>query len=120
MVGFPWRGLRAGLVETRRTMARTQRPVTLDITVARIAAFNEAQGGGVEVKKAGAGYSLFREDTGEPVARLRRVGLDDHYEVLWWSYRDKWEPIGDFGGVVLPLDKALDFISRDPDGCFWR
>ena len=23
-------------------------------------------------------------------------------------------------GGSSPLDKALDFISRDPDGCFWR
>lgn len=101
-------------------MARTQRPVTLDITTARIAAFNETQGGGVDVKKTGGGYSLFRQDTGEPVARLRPVGMDDHFEIFWWSYRDKWEPVGDFGGIVLPLGEALDLIARDPDGCFWH
>ncbi len=100
-------------------MARSERPVTLDITVARIAAFNEMQGGGVEVKKSRSGYSLYREDTRQPIARLRPVGLDDHFEIFWWSYRERWEPVGEFG-VVLPLDKALDFIAQDPDDCFWH
>jgi hypothetical protein len=93
--------------------------VTLDFTLARIAAFSEAQGGGVAIKRAGAGYSLFREDTGDPLARLRPVGQDDRFEVLWWSHRDRWEPVGVFG-VVLPLDEALDFIASDPQGCFWH
>ena len=100
-------------------MSRSHQLVTLDITVARIEAFNESQGGGVEVRKAGAGYSLFREDTGEPLARLRPVGLDDHFEVFYWSHRDRWERIGDIGSVILPLDQALEFIADDPEGCFW-
>lgn len=101
-------------------MGRMQRSVTLDITTARIAAFNEAQGGGVDVRKTGAGYSLFRDDTGEPVARLRRIGLDDHFAVFWWSPRDRWEPVEGLDGGALPLEDALDLIAHDPDGCFWR
>jgi hypothetical protein len=102
------------------TMARTQRPVTLDITAARIAAFNDAHGGGVAVKKSGGGYSLYREHTGEPVARLRPVGLDDRFEILWWSYRERWESLGAIGGAILPLTEALELVARDPYGCFWH
>lgn len=101
-------------------MPRTQRAVTLDITTARIAAFSEAQGGGVEVRKAGAGYSLFRDDTGEPIARLRRIGLDDHFQVFWWSSRDRWELVDAPPSGALPLNEALDLIARDPDGLFWQ
>ena len=42
-----------------------------DVMLARIEAFNEAEGGGVEIRKAAKGYSLFRQDTGRPIARLR-------------------------------------------------
>ena len=55
------------------------------------------------------------------------IGIDrdspdgyDLYNVLWWSHREKWEPIGDFGGVCLPLDDALEYIAEDPMGCFWH
>ena len=44
-----------------------------DKMLARIEAFNEASGGGVLVRKAANGYSLFREDTGEPVAGLMEI-----------------------------------------------
>jgi hypothetical protein len=101
-------------------MSRSHRPSKLDITVARIDAFNEAQGGGVAIRKSGAGYSLFREDTGEPLARLRPVGLDDRFEVLYWSDRDRWESVGDLSGHLLPLDQALAFIADDPARCFWH
>ena len=42
-----------------------------DSMLKRIEAFNQARGGGVVIQKAAKGYSLFREDTGKPVARLR-------------------------------------------------
>jgi hypothetical protein len=85
---------------------------------ARIEAYNEAKGGGVIVRRANKGYSLFVEETSFPLARLRPTGDGDEMEVLWWSHRDKWEPVTDFA-VYLPLDKALDFIAEDPYGCFW-
>jgi hypothetical protein len=92
----------------------------LDITQSRIEAFNAAHGGGVIVRKDAHGYSLFREDTGVPVARLRPARSGNLMEVLWWSHRDRWESIGDFGGVSLPLEEALDYIADDPMGCFWH
>jgi hypothetical protein len=85
----------------------------------RIEAFNVANGGGVLIRKAAKGYSLFREDTGRPIARLRPTSKADLFEVMWWSHREKWEQIGDFGPMVMPIDDALDYIAKDPIGCFW-
>lgn len=90
-----------------------------DPLLARIEAFNQAQEGGVIVRRAKGGYSLFGEEYGTPVARLRPTGNGDEVEVLWWSHRDKWEPVGGFGGVILPLDEALEYVAEDPLGCFW-
>jgi hypothetical protein len=89
-----------------------------DKILARIEAFNAAEGGGVLIRKASGGYSLFREDQ-KPVARLRPTGRGDQVEVMWWSHRDRWDQIGDFGPMVMPLEQALQYIARDPMGCFW-
>src|SRR5438094_598755 len=91
-----------------------------DDFLARIEAFDEAKGGGVVIQKAARGYSLFRADTGWPLARLRPTGQDDQVEVLWWSHRDKWQQIGDFGPMLMALDDALQYIAKDPIGCFWN
>ena len=48
----------------------------------RIEAFNEAQGGEVTIQKKGKGHSLDREDTGEPIARLRPTGKKDIVEIM--------------------------------------
>jgi len=89
-----------------------------DTMLQRIEAFNRTRGGGVVVQKAAKGYSLFREDNGKPVARLRPTGKADRVEVLWWR-RETWWQIGDFGPMVMPLDEALKYIARDPMGMFW-
>jgi hypothetical protein len=90
-----------------------------DEMLTRIEAFNAEQGGGVLIRKAAKGYSLFRQDTGRPVARLRPTGKGDQVEVMWWSHRDRWDQIGDFGPMLMSLDEALDYVARDPIGCFW-
>jgi hypothetical protein len=102
------------------SMPRQQRRMTLNLMQARIEAFNNAHGGGVVVRKDAHGYSLFRDDTGEPVARLRPEDSSNLMEVLCWSWRGRWDSIGDFGGVWMPLDEALDYIAEDPEGCFWH
>jgi hypothetical protein len=89
-----------------------------DPLLERIEAYNEVQGGGVIIRRASKGYSLFIESDGSPIARLRPTGNGDEVEILWWSHGDKWEQIGEFGGVILPLDEALDFVAEDPYGCF--
>ena len=91
-----------------------------DEILQRIEVFNEARGGGVVIRKAARGYSLFREDNGKPIARLRTAGKGDLVEVMWWSHRDRWEQIGDFGPIVMPLDEALEYVAKDPMGCFWH
>jgi len=91
-----------------------------DPMLQRIEAFNQANGGGITIQKTAKGYSLFRENTGEPVARLRPTGQADKVEIMWWSHRDKWDQIGDFGPLVMPLGKALEFVEEDPEGIFRR
>ena len=94
--------------------------MTLDFVQCRIEAFNAKHGGGVTVRKDARGYSLFREDDGTPIARLRPTESNDLMEILWWSYRERWESIGELGGVRKPLEEALDYIADDPMGCFWH
>ena len=55
-----------------------------DTILDRIIAFNDAEGGGVLIEKRSNGYSLFREDNGRPIARLRSTGKSDLVEVMWW------------------------------------
>jgi hypothetical protein len=101
-------------------MSHYPRKQILDITQGRIEAFNAAHGGGVVVRRDAHGYSLFREEDGAPVARLRPLLSGSLMEILWWSHRDRWESIGEFGGVRMPLDEALNYIADDPMGCFWH
>ncbi len=35
----------------------------------------------------------------------------------YWSYRERWQDVGDRGGLVLPLDQALNEITTNP--IFW-
>ena len=102
----------------RKAIAKKPSPKP-DTMLDRIMAFNEAKGGGVRIETRSKGYSLFREDNGRPIARLRPSGKSELVEILWWSHRDKWEPIGDFGPMTMPLEEALTYISKDPMGVFW-
>lgn len=91
-----------------------------DPLLARIETFVADKGGGVVIRKVGGGHSLFRETSGRPVARFRPIGTEDAVEVKWWSHRERWDDIGDFGPMVLPLDQALAYLAEDPMGCFWH
>ncbi len=96
------------------------RAITLDFVQYRIEAFNREQGGGVAVRKDRNGYTLVRDDSGTPLARLRPKDADGKYEVLYWSAdTDRWRAVGTLGGTILALDEALDFIATDPMECFW-
>src|SRR3954452_18324904 len=48
-----------------------------DPMLERIEAFNRGRGGGVVVRRAAKGYSLYSERSGGPVARLKPTGEDD-------------------------------------------
>ncbi len=102
-----------------RKAARKHSSAKLDTMLQRIVAFNQAKGGDVLVERRSKGYSLFREDNGRPVARLRPTGKGDLVEVMWWSHRDQWDHIGDLGSIVMPLDEALEYVAKDPMGIFW-
>ena len=42
------------------------------------------------------------------------------WEVLWWSHCDRWESIGDFGGMVFDtIEEAAEYVLDDPMGIFW-
>jgi hypothetical protein len=97
------------------------RAVILDFVQHRIEAFNREQGGGASVRKDRNGYTLVSDDTGVPIARLRPKDTKGNFEVLYWSPdTERWRSVGLFGGTVLSLDEALDFIASDPMDCFWR
>ncbi len=82
----------------------------------RIAAFWRHRGGGVTVRRAGSGYSLFSERTGAPMARLRPTGADDRVQVLWWN-GERWAASGPFGIATMSVDQALAYIANEP--AFW-
>ncbi|WP_148596744.1 DUF3024 domain-containing protein [Aquisphaera giovannonii] len=105
----------------RASGGRQAKAVVLDFIQRRIEAFNAARGGGVAVRKDAHGYSLFHLDMVTPVARLRPRDSGERFEVLYWSpFRERWSAVGEFGGIILSLDDALEFIARDPMGCFWH
>lgn len=67
--------------------------------------------------KVNRGYTIYHE--GQAVSRIRQRGKA--WEVLWWSHRDKWETIGDFGGVICDtVEEAAEYVLEDPMGIFWR
>ena len=35
----------------------------------------------------------------------------------FWSYRERWQDVGDFGGIILPIEQALEEIATN--GVFW-
>jgi hypothetical protein len=97
------------------------RSVILDFIQHRIEAFNRRQGGGASVRKDRNGYTLVREETGVPIARLRPRDAGGNFEVFYWSPdTERWRSAAVFGGTILSLDEALDFIASDPMDCFWR
>lgn len=113
--------LDSGAAAPARDSEQTGEAIILDFVQSRIEAFNQEQGGGVSVRKDSKGYTLIREDTGTPVARLRAKDKKGHFEVLYWSpYSGRWRRVGDFGGMILSLDDALEYIAEDPMNCFWR
>ena len=33
---------------------------------------------------------------------------------------DKWDHIGDFGGLFMGIEEALEYVLSDPMGIFWK
>ncbi len=67
--------------------------------------------------RASRGYTIY--DADRALARIRQ--RDQWWEVLWWSHRARWEPIGELGGVVFgTVEEAAQYVLDDPMGAFWR
>jgi hypothetical protein len=47
------------------------------------------------------------------VRRLRPTGNEDRVNVLYWFSKGKWSQVGDFGGVILPLDEAFAYVAKN-------
>ena len=88
-----------------------------DDIAARIEAFDNANGGGVGYYEGKGAYHLYLLETEAPVARLKPTGNNDEIRLGYWSHRHEWEDVDDMGGVILPLDDALEFIANE--GTFW-
>lgn len=69
----------------------------------------------VEAKSIKEGLSVYTRPDRIPLVRFRPTGHGDRVEVLWWSYRERWEQIG---GVEMPLRDALQYVVDDGLGCF--
>ena len=117
----PRRRVRRGAAAQSRRDSGPEGPVILDFVQCRIETFNRTQGGGVLVAKDDTGYVLTSEDTGIPIAKLRRKGRRGEFQVLYWNRQTgRWRLVSLFGGSVFSLEDALDFISNDPMECFWN
>lgn len=91
--------------------------MTYDDIAARIEAFDNANGGGVVYYEDKGAYHLYLLATEAPIARLKPTGNGDETRLGYWSHKRRWEDVDDMGGVVLPLDEALEFIANE--GVFW-
>lgn len=83
----------------------------------RIAAFDQANGGGVGWYKDKGAYHLYLLTNEAPIARLKPTGTDDEFKIAYWSHRRQWEDIDDMSGCLLPLDQALNHVANS--GLFW-
>ena len=91
--------------------------VKLDLPKSQIEAVFKQRGCPAVVRRINRGYTIAYKD--QAVTRIRQRGR--FWEVLWWSHRDKWESIGDFGGVIFDtVEEAATYILDDPMGIFWR
>jgi hypothetical protein len=69
------------------------------------------------VRPLSRGYAVFNDDDVLVALMRRRKG---RWEVLLWSRRQKWEPLGDSGVVVDTVQEAAGYVVDDPLGIFWR
>jgi len=74
--------------------------------------------GPVVAQRRNRGFTLIHAETGVPIARLRPLGRDDLYEILYWSLRnERWTPFGPFGRMALPAEQAVRVVAEA--SIFW-
>ncbi len=90
-----------------------------DIFLNRMADYFEQKGISVKVSPVNKGYTIIHGN-GQRIARLLPdADNSDVVEVLWWSHRNKWEHIGDFDGLHMKFEQALEYMLSDPLDIFW-
>lgn len=103
--------------DSRQLVRYHRRMDTSDPYLTRIQTFNRARGGGITITRVRDGYNLHLTATQAPVARLQPNGSGDRMRIKYWSYLKRWQDVGDMGGLVLPLDQALEEIAKNE--IFW-
>jgi len=78
----------------------------------------EKHGVSVQSRFIRGGLSIYAINRNMPIARFIPCGSTGGVEVMWYSHRDKWDHIGDFGGVTMSLEEALEYVVTDAPGCF--
>jgi hypothetical protein len=78
----------------------------------------EKHGISVQSRFIRGGLSIYTTNRKTPIARFLPCGTGGGVEVMWYSHRDKWDHIGDFGGVTMSLEEALEYVATDAPGCF--
>lgn len=84
----------------------------------RIAAYFESHGIPVTTRYIRGGLSIHTKARNTPITRFVPAGSGDRVEVMWYSHRERWDHIGDFGGMTMTLDEALEYVVSDAPGCF--
>jgi hypothetical protein len=83
-----------------------------------ITAYFETYGIPVQTSFIRGGLSVYTKTRKTPIARFVPAGKGGSVEVMWYSHRDKWDHIGDFGGMTMPLEEALKYVVSDAPSCF--
>ena len=74
--------------------------------------------GPVAVERRNRGFTLIHAETGAPIARLRPLGRDELFEILYWSlWKESWVPFGPFGRTAATLKEATQIIAEA--SIFW-
>ena len=89
----------------------------IDTIIQQIELFRCSRGALV-AERRNRGHTLYDAGSGAPVARLRTVGQEGRFEVLYWSlWKERWSSMGPFGRTILSIDDALQFIAHED--IFW-
>lgn len=83
-----------------------------------IETYFETHGIPVVTRLIRGGLSIFTQACKTPIARFVPKGKTGGVEVMWYSHREKWNHIGDFGGVTMSVEEALAYVVTDAPGCF--
>lgn len=74
--------------------------------------------GPVTVERRSHGFTLIHAETGAPIARLRPIGHDHLFDILYWSlWKQRWVPFGPLGRTAARVEQAVCIIAEA--AIFW-